>query len=135
MPGHGVYQTSRHLQLRVSAQDGQHLVLQAAAPIQNQYNDRRWDQAAQLCLCFCAGGVQRNTEIRSYIAYFAYFAYVKSFHVLLFTDWVDKCQSAIVYERRQQSQVLYVIPVSSILGRLPLFPVGQTRTIPFEMRR
>jgi hypothetical protein len=37
----------------------------------------------------------------------------------------------------EQSQVLYVIPVSSILGQLPLVPVGQTGTIPFqvEMRR
>ena len=34
--------------------------------------------------------------------------------------WVDQCQSTIVYERREQAQVLYVIPVSSILGRLPL---------------
>jgi hypothetical protein len=47
-----------------------------------------------------------------------------------------KCQSAIVYERCEQSQVLYAIPVSSILlGRHPLVPVGWTRTIPFEMQR
>ncbi len=39
------------------------------------------------------------------------------------TAWVDQCQSAIVYERREQVQVLYVIPVSSVLGRLPLVPV------------
>ena len=56
-------------------------------------------------------------------------------HVFLYSEWVNRCQSAIVYERREQSQVLYVIPVSSILGRLPLVPVGQTGTIPFEMRR
>ena len=55
--------------------------------------------------------------------------------LFLFVEWVDKCQSAIVYERREQSQILYVIPVSSILGRLPLIPVGQTGTIPFEMSR
>ena len=48
---------------------------------------------------------------------------------------MDKCQSAIVYERREQAQVLYVIPVSSILGRLPLVPVGATGTIPFDMRK
>ena len=35
--------------------------------------------------------------------------------------WVDQCKSAIVYERSEQSQVLCVIPVSSILGRLPLW--------------
>jgi hypothetical protein len=110
----------RHLLWRVSAQDGHHLVLQAAAPIQNQYNDRHWDQAAQVCLCFCAGGVQGTTEIRSY---FAYFAYIKLSHGFLFTDWVDKCQSAIVYERSEQAQVLYVIPVTSRLGQLPFVPV------------
>ena len=48
---------------------------------------------------------------------------------------VDQCQSAILYERREQSQVLNVIPVSSILERLPLVPVGATGTIPFAMRR
>ncbi len=41
--------------------------------------------------------------------------------------WLDQCQSAIVYERREQAQVLYVIPVSSVLGRLPLVPVGRQR--------
>ncbi len=30
--------------------------------------------------------------------------------VFLFAEWVGRCQSAIVYERREQSQVLYVIP-------------------------
>ena len=54
--------------------------------------------------------------------------------ILLFTGWVDACQSTIVYERRETAQVLYVVPVSSILGRLPLVPVGDTGTIPFQMR-
>ncbi len=44
------------------------------------------------------------------------------------------CQSTIVYERRESAQVLYVVPVSSILGRLLLVPVGDTGTIPFQMR-
>ncbi len=33
-----------------------------------------------------------------------------------------------------QSQVLYVVPITSILGRLALVPVGDTGTIPFSMR-
>ncbi len=49
--------------------------------------------------------------------------------------WLDQCQPAIVYKRREQAQVLYVIPVSSILGRLPLVLVGATGTIPFAMPR
>ena len=72
-----------------------------------------------------------TTEIRSYFAYFAYFAYIT--YLFLSSAWVDKCQSAIVYERSEQAQVLYVIPVSSILGRL--IPVGATRTISFDMRK
>ncbi len=40
-----------------------------------------------------------------------------------------------MYKRSEQSQVLYVIPVSSILGRLPLVPLGDTGTIPFEMQK
>ena len=34
-----------------------------------------------------------------------------------------------------QSQVLYVVPITSILGRLALVPVGDTGTIPFNMRK
>ena len=59
-------------------------------------------------------------------------------HILIYlaaSAWVDQCQSAIVYERSEHAQVLYVVPVSSILGRLPLVPVGATGTIPFVMRR
>jgi hypothetical protein len=46
-----------------------------------------------------------------------------------------KEEDATVYDRRETAQVLYVIPVSSILGCLPLVPVGATGTIPFAMRR
>ena len=48
--------------------------------------------------------------------------------------WLDKCDSKIIYERRKQSQVMYVVPITSILGRLALVPVGETGTIPFSMR-
>jgi hypothetical protein len=48
--------------------------------------------------------------------------------------WLDKCDSKIIYQRRTQSQVLYVVPITSILGRLALMPVGDTGTIPFSMR-
>ena len=32
----------------------------------------------------------------------------------------------------RQLPVLYVVPIQSILGKLPLVPVGDTGTIPFE---
>ena len=59
-------------------------------------------------------------------------------HILIYlttSAWLDQCQSAMIYERREQAQVLYVIPVSSVLGRLPLVPVGANGTIPFAMTR
>jgi hypothetical protein len=49
--------------------------------------------------------------------------------------WLDQCQSAIDYKQRETAQVLNVIPVSSILGRLPIVLVGATGTIPFAMRQ
>jgi hypothetical protein len=55
--------------------------------------------------------------------------------VYSYTAWVERCQSTIVYERKETAQVLYVIPVSSILGRLLLVPVGKTSTILFGMLR
>ena len=55
--------------------------------------------------------------------------------LFLTSAWVNAYQSSIIYERREQAQVLYVIPVSSILGRLPVVPVGEKGTIPYDMRR
>ncbi len=48
--------------------------------------------------------------------------------------WLDKCDSKIIFEHRMQSQVLYVVPFTSILG-LALVPVEETGTIPFTMRK
>jgi hypothetical protein len=55
------------------------------------------------------------------------------FDILSMTGWLDRIGSKMVYERRENKQVLYVVQVSSILGRLPLVPVGDTGTIPFSM--
>ncbi len=38
-----------------------------------------------------------------------------------------------MYERKTDSQVFYVLPVESILGKLPAVPVGDTGTIPYSM--
>ena len=50
------------------------------------------------------------------------------------SGWLDRANGTMLYERKQNQQVLYVIPISSILGKLPLIPVGDTGTIPFSMR-
>ena len=49
--------------------------------------------------------------------------------------WLDDCQSAIIYERRIGHEVFYVLPIASILGKLPVVPVGTTGTIPNSMRQ
>jgi len=40
----------------------------------------------------------------------------------------------MVYERKSNKQVLYGLPIASILSKLPLVPVGDTGTIPYSMR-
>ncbi len=40
-----------------------------------------------------------------------------------------------MYEHKQDNQVFYVFPVESILGKLPVVPVGDTGTIPYSMRQ
>ncbi len=53
------------------------------------------------------------------------------------TEWLLRlaCSSCIVYERLPDYQVFYVLPVESILGKLPVVPVGETGTIPYCMRQ
>ena len=48
---------------------------------------------------------------------------------------LDQFDSKIVYKRSMQCQVLYVVPITLILGRLALVPVGDTGTIPFSMHK
>ena len=40
----------------------------------------------------------------------------------------------MIYERKPSSLVLYVLPITHILGMLPLVPVGDTGTFPHRMR-
>lgn len=49
--------------------------------------------------------------------------------------WLDKANTKMIYERRENKLVLYVVPVSSILGKLPVVPVGDSGTLPYVMRR
>ncbi len=40
-----------------------------------------------------------------------------------------------MYERKSDDKVFYVLPVESVLGKLPVVPIGDTGTIPFTMRQ
>jgi hypothetical protein len=44
-----------------------------------------------------------------------------------------KCYLETIYERHMQSQLLYGVPITLILGGLALVPVGDTGTILFSM--
>jgi hypothetical protein len=39
-----------------------------------------------------------------------------------------------VYQLDYKKPILYVIPIQGILGKPPVVPVGDTRTIPFHLR-
>jgi hypothetical protein len=53
------------------------------------------------------------------------------------TEWLLVCSSSIVHECRPDNQVFsrYGLPVESILGKLPVVPVGNTGTIPYCMHQ
>ena len=48
--------------------------------------------------------------------------------------WLESVGSRVVYELDYKKPVLYVIPIQSILGKLPLVPVGDTGTVPHLLR-
>ena len=58
--------------------------------------------------------------------YLTYFAYLQSGLITL--------DPTLVYERKENQQVLYAVPIISILGRLAPVPAGETGTIPYSMR-
>ncbi len=44
--------------------------------------------------------------------------------------WLESVGSLVVYELDYKIPILYVVPIQSILGKLPVVPVGDTDTIP-----
>ncbi len=59
-----------------------------------------------------------------------YFLHTNNTSYIFCTQRYD---SLIIYERKFQSNVFYVIPVISMSGRLPVAHVGETGTIPYSM--
>ena len=47
--------------------------------------------------------------------------------------WLESVGSREVYELDYKKPILYVVPIQSILGKLPLVPVGDTSSIPHSM--
>ena len=48
--------------------------------------------------------------------------------------WLESVGSRILYELDPKMPVLYVVPVESILGKLPVVPVGDFGSVPNGMR-
>ena len=49
-------------------------------------------------------------------------------------SWISKCGSKLIYETLPGKEVMYVLPITSILGRLPVILAGDTGTIPYSYR-
>jgi len=50
-----------------------------------------------------------------------------------FPGWLQSAGSRILYDMDPKNPVLYVVPVESIIGKLPVVPVGDTGTVPHGM--
>jgi hypothetical protein len=66
----------------------------------------------------------------NYICYCNYAHYC----LFCFIGWLESVGSRVVYELDYKKPILYVIPIQSILGKLPVVPVGDTGTIPYHLR-
>ena len=68
--------------------------------------------------------------------YYTYACYCTYAYYCIFfcTGWLESIGSRVVYELDYRKPVLYVIPIQSILGKLPVVPVGDTGTIPYHLR-
>lgn len=81
-----------------------------------------------------------KTRIYSFSGYLAFFHVFTRILIFPFidhsflTDWAKECGSNIVYEPNPTNPILYVLPITSILGKLSLVAAGDTGTIPFSER-
>ena len=60
-------------------------------------------------------------------------------NIAVYTEqWISACGSRLIYEAMPGKEILYVIPISLILGRLPgplpVVKAGDTGTIPYRYR-
>ncbi len=78
--------------------------------------------------------------ILEYSGIFLIILNLKFVNTSLLAECIEAVDSAMIYERESGPNeimiflLFYVIPVKSILGKLPVVPVGETGTIPFTMR-
>ena len=63
----------------------------------------------------------------------SYLSYLTVFYD--YAAWLESVGSRVLYELDPKKPVLYVIPVESILGKLPVVPVGDFGSVPNGMRK
>jgi hypothetical protein len=66
------------------------------------------------------------------VIYLSFFNYLIDFY--WHTAWLESVGSRVLYELDPKKPVLYVVPVESILGKLPVVPVGDFGSVPNGMR-
>ena len=69
-----------------------------------------------------------------YYWYYVCYCYYAHYCLFRFIGWLKSVGSRVVYELDYKKPILYVIPIQSILGKLPVVPVGDTGTIPHHLR-
>jgi hypothetical protein len=68
-----------------------------------------------------------------YYNHFNYTKYICYTHEC-FSGWLESVGSRVPYELDYKKPILYAIPIESILGKLPVVPVGDTGTILHNIR-
>ena len=61
--------------------------------------------------------------------------YPSSFLIVFPLEWLESVGSLIVFELDPKKPILYVLPIESIIGKLPVLPAGDTGTITFRLRK
>ena len=80
------------------------------------------------------GNYTDYTYYGNYTDYYAHYVHYGYYTHYFITVWLESVGSRVVYELDYKKPVLYVIPIESILGKLPVVPVGHTGTIPHHLR-
>ena len=62
------------------------------------------------------------------------YCYYAHYCLFRFIGWLKSVGSRVVYELDYKKPILYVIPIQSILGKLPVVPVSDTGTIQHHLR-
>ncbi len=81
--------------------------------------------------------IRRVIRVISIIVFYSSYCFMRIIAVIAYgcvVGWLESVGSRVVHELDYKKHILYVVAVQSILGKLPVVPVGDTGTIPHRMR-